>query len=515
MRTRPSLSEAALSARGVALILLFALTLLCLSPHGVEAANSIVGRWEIQGPDMRIVADFKADGSFQQVITTASGREEARGHYEFVWGILKLQSEGTFMIQQIVCRFQDDDTVQLGYPDGQVRTARRIQAEEPAPAARAGRAATTRLAVEPARPEAQTVPPTTPSPPWPTGTNSPSATAQPAKTLFQRVTEPRENAFTVLVPKGWKTEGGIFNVNPLQSNGPGNSLSPKCDFAVKRDDAGTVMLRWLPTWNYADLSLAPSGGYGLFQPGQMYQGMPVQPMLPPRQFLLDTLRKDRPRAGQVQIIAEDPIPEVSQAFAHLAESVNASLRNLGKAPIRFDSLALLVEYTEDGTRYREAFMTTIADNRSGAFLWSNENTIACRAPAAEFETWKPILDTIRTSREANPEWIEAVRKAAGVRAEKALETQQYINRVANEIVQNRRKTYAEIRHEDHLLLTGQEEYKNPFTGKVERGTSQYRYRWENNQGEVFYTDDNAFDPNRTEEYNSKEWRRSEIWDRRK
>ena len=101
------------------------------------------------------------------------------------------------------------------------------------------------------------------------------------------------------------------------------------------------------------------------------------------------------------------------------------------------------------------------------------------------------------------------------RAKGALETQQYINRVSQEIVDNRRRTNAEIRHENWLFLTGQEEYKNPFTGSLERGSSEYRYRWQNNQGEVLYCDENTFDPNRREEYNTKEWKRSEVGDRKK
>lgn len=44
---------------------------------------------------------------------------------------------------------------------------------------------------------------------------------------------------------------------------------------------------------------------------------------------------------------------------------------------------------------------------------------------------------------------------------------------------------------------------------------QYRHRWENNRGEILYTDENGFDPNRTEEFNTKEWKRSEAWDRRR
>lgn len=124
-------------------------------------------------------------------------------------------------------------------------------------------------------------------------------------------------------------------------------------------------------------------------------------------------------------------------------------------------------------------MTVIADNRSGAFQWSNENTVMFRAPAETFEGWKPILDMIRGSQEVNPQWLAAVQRASGERAKRALETQQYINRVANEIVENRRRKNAQMRHEDWLFISGQEEYKNPFTGEIERGSSAYQYRWEN------------------------------------
>ena len=143
-------------------------------------------------------------------------------------------------------------------------------------------------------------------------------------------------------------------------------------------------------------------------------------------------------------------------------------------------------------------------------MWSNEDTVVFRAPVAEFDAWKPVLDLIRSSREMNPQWVAAVNKAVGERTKNALETQRYINKVANEIVENRRRTHAEIRHEQWLFISGQEEYKNPFTGKTELGTSDYRYRWVNNQGDILYTDENSFDPNKYEEYKTREWKRSPV-----
>lgn len=71
---------------------------------------------------------------------------------------------------------------------------------------------------------------------------------------FRRQWEPRQKAFTVLVPVGWQVDGGLFSVDPTQAGGALNSVETKCDFSVKRDGAGTVMARWAPTYNFVDFS---------------------------------------------------------------------------------------------------------------------------------------------------------------------------------------------------------------------------------------------------------------------
>jgi hypothetical protein len=337
-----------------------------------------------------------------------------------------------------------------------------------------------------------------------------AAAASPAPAvMMQRTWEPNERAFSFLLPRGWKAEGGVFNVNPLEVNGPGNSIMPKCDLAVKADPAGRVMLRWLPAWNHADLSLAPTG-WGPFRPGMHYQGMPVRPIVGARQFLLELFRSLRPQAAGAKVVAEDPLPEIASAYARRAEPVNLNLRRMGLAPIGFEALALALDYREAGEAFREVLFTTIADARGGALLWSNEDTLAFRAPAAEFDARKPVLDSIRASRRLNPEWAAAVTRASGECAQSALETQRYIAEVAGQIAENRRRTHAGIRHENWLFLTGQEEYTNPFNGQTEVDTSRYRYRWTDRQGNMLYTDENSFDPNRIQEYNNREWQRTPV-----
>lgn len=47
----------------------------------------------------------------------------------------------------------------------------------------------------------------------------------------------------------------------------------------------------------------------------------------------------------------------------------------------------------------------------------------------------------------------------------------------------------------YLILTEQEEYINPYTNKTEIGTNQWQHRWQNNLGEIIYTDDENYNPN--------------------
>lgn len=45
--------------------------------------------------------------------------------------------------------------------------------------------------------------------------------------IFERFTEQRENAFTILKPSGWIAEGGILRLDPTVMGGPANCIEAK------------------------------------------------------------------------------------------------------------------------------------------------------------------------------------------------------------------------------------------------------------------------------------------------
>jgi hypothetical protein len=339
--------------------------------------------------------------------------------------------------------------------------------------------------------------------------------ASAAVARFQRQWEPRERAYSFLVPTGWTVEGGLFHVDPTQANGTANSIEAKCDLAVKKDAAGTVMFRWLPAWNYCDMTQNPQFNLsaGFFPVGSRYQGMEVRPMPNAAGFLQGLFQTLHPAATDVNVVEIKPIPELVEVFTKMYKAIDDYFRSTGSQPLRYDAGGMTVEYSEGGVRFREGLVTCLMDMRYAAAIWSNQHTLMLRAPADQAKQWKPTLDIIRQSVRLNPEWVAAAMRASNQRAQISLDTQRYIQSIDQQIFEHRSQTNSRINYEDYLVLTSQEEYVNPFTKEVERDTSEYKYRWTTEQGEMIYTDLNNFNPNAQRELSNREWKLTPVRER--
>jgi hypothetical protein len=309
--------------------------------------------------------------------------------------------------------------------------------------------------------------------------------------IFHRVTEPNEQAFTLLIPEGWITEGGIFRVNPTAQGGAGQSIAAKLDFTVKKDRPGTVMLRWLPDVLFFDMSHSPAGQMGLFPPGSNYNGMTVYPLMPAEQFIKQVaFPYAHPSAANVRVLSQKKLPQLARHHLRMARIIQPM--------IDFSYGAALVDfrYTENGQQYEERMLAVVENwGQAGAGMWGNKETFLIRAPLGQLKRWEPILQEIRTSVIVNQRWLSEEIRGQMIRGGIMNQTLQEMQRIEREITAHRQQVNAEITHDFFLTLTGQEEYVNPFTHQVETGTNQWRFRWENEQGDIIYTDQEDYDPN--------------------
>jgi hypothetical protein len=297
---------------------------------------------------------------------------------------------------------------------------------------------------------------------------------------LHRHAEPKEGAFTILLPEGWRLEGGVLRLNP--ASGPMNSVGAKIDCAEKRDAAGTVMMHWLPNISYKDPRLLPG-----FQVGSNYMGMMVLPVMDAQTFLAQfVFPRQRPGAQRVQVVERKPLTQLAQQYQQKA---------MPGLPERFDATVLTVTYDEGGIHYKEQMAAVIEDVEGSTGWWTNHDTLMVRAPAAEFDQFRPLFAAIQNSLRGNPQWVAGENRGAAQRAHNALETQRYLEQQRHQIVENRREANAEKRYEHWLDISGHEDYVNPHTGKVEVDTNEWKNRWESANGDVVLCNDPNYDPN--------------------
>jgi hypothetical protein len=313
----------------------------------------------------------------------------------------------------------------------------------------------------------------------------------PVTVAFQRVAEPKEYAFTMLVPKGWLVEGGIFRVDPNRAGGTLNSIEAKCDIAVKSDPSGTVMLRRFPKINYADGPMIPF----THGPGMNYNGSIVTRMPSVEGYLTWLFRQARPQASDVAVLKKENLPQLADLVRRLSDPLNRSLAQVGMRPPGYYAGLILVEYTEGGRRFKELYYTLLVDGRSSMGFWSNDLTTSMRAPASEADRWKPVLDIVANSVKLNPQWVAGEIKGQGQRAEISRKLMEDIARIDKEIAAHRTRTQQNIQTDQYLTLTGQNDYVNPITGRTERDTSDWKQRWVNPSGEYIYSNDTSYNPN--------------------
>lgn len=343
------------------------------------------------------------------------------------------------------------------------------------------------------------------------GCNSQSDASQTGETggevlVFNRVTEPNERAFSLLVPTGWKTEGGIYRVDPTAAGGAAQSIAAKVDFAVKSDNAGSVMVRWLPDVLFYDASMSPAGQMGMFPPGSNYNGMTVFPKMSATQFIIDiAFPYAHPGAEQVAVVDTRSLPGLAQSYTQRVRQAMPYI------DFTYDAAAVTLNYTDQGKTYTERMIAVVEDwGQLGAGMWGNKETALVRAPTGQLDRNEKTLGAIHGSVTIDRRWLAGELQGQIKRGEIALNTQREVQQIENAIVEHRQKTNAEINNDMFLTLTEQEEYVNPYTNEVEYGSNQWQHRWVSESGEVIYTDNEDYDPNVDINRNRSDFKRTQI-----
>jgi hypothetical protein len=306
--------------------------------------------------------------------------------------------------------------------------------------------------------------------------------------VFERTPEPNEHAFTLLVPRGWLLEGGAFRILDERYGGALNMTECKFDLAVKSDAAGSVMIRWLPEMLCIDTSQAWGN-----PEGAIFNNALVRTKRDPVRFLVEVgIPYAHPAARGVTVKDWKSLPALASLYQASVPKELSYFTTMG-----YYAAVVTVTYEEGGTRFMERLVTVIEDfGPGGGGLWKNRMSMLIRAPEKELAAREAVLAVIQGSGEWSIPWIDGEIRGQMQRQSTVALTQAELQRIDREIADGKRTTQESIQRDMYLTLTGQEDYRNPFTGKMERDTSEWKRRWVNESGGIIYTDDTSYDPNR-------------------
>ncbi len=306
------------------------------------------------------------------------------------------------------------------------------------------------------------------------------------KIILEKIYEPNQKAFTILKPQGWLTEGGLVLWDPITSGGPANCIESKIDFAIKKDETGTVKIHWLPDIYFDDTRGILAAG--MFPQGSNYNGMPVLYKMDASAFLKGHVFPYLHPKLQASSADSRELPEVEKLCYDMD-----LMKELGS---KYSSAVAEFIYTEDGIKYKEVAFCIVQDmGPYTAGMWKNKSTVVVRAPVESFDQWEPLFHEIGQSVVLNPQWVHAELIGQMKRGSTMIKTMEDVARLEQEIQKGHASTNAEINEQAYLNLTDQEDYVNPYTQQVERGSNQWDHRWVDDLGNVIYTNNEVYNPN--------------------
>ena len=315
--------------------------------------------------------------------------------------------------------------------------------------------------------------------------------------LYEDVTE---RAFTVLVPKGWQTQGGIMRIDRSQIRTVVDGCGKKLYFSIY-DPKTQASITYFPTEMYG----TTAGSFA--QPGQVLNGMIQMPqVLTPSAYVQQIVfPQARQQATNVQW-------GQVKSLHGLADAWNRAFHAADPVPPQVVAESIEVAYDRNGTRFAELWTALVTSvTVQNTTIWMPDFTVAAGAPTAIVEEVAPVLKAVITSFRMNPAWMartivnfdactkgvvatqEKIRAVDRQIAKQLRKVQQQIHDIDNEIVANRNKTRSVIQEHEHNTLMGQDKYEDTETGK--RYIIDMGYERNFTDGEnIIQTNDWQFEP---------------------
>jgi len=290
----------------------------------------------------------------------------------------------------------------------------------------------------------------------------PSPAGAPARIDFTRVTEPREQAFTVEFPSGWRSELGVYREG---------ALAPRLEASAVAPGGGATLFlgeRSAGTFTAPTPELAQ---YGLRE-GMVYNPSGVSPMpilryLPGEAFARHWLGM---RLAGATAAAARPRPDLAQRLA--AERYRFG--NVMNGQVHAGEL----EFEHRGQRGRVTVATEVYGSTMGVQQWSLIFLAGYLAAPQQAATAEAALARAVGSAQVNPQWLRIDRYFAKLDHQRVMATLQSLNDLFRQAMAERAESNARNSRAIGDTLSGTYRALDPTTNQVTtvQAGSNFYYR---------------------------------------
>lgn len=307
-------------------------------------------------------------------------------------------------------------------------------------------------------------------------------------------------AVSLLIPSGWKTEGGITWFHDY-------SVLANLLLTVTDPDTG-AQIQFLPLQNFTwmDNPVVP------MQPGTNYMGNIVhQPV------------RDVPELIRV-FYTREALPHLRGAAAGMPEDLKKIAEQVGQAyggAARVVSQKVRYEFERNGKPWQEdVYATIVSTTMQGNTIWSVTSAYSFRAPKSDFDRLAPRMAATVGSARVTQDWFGGYmyvqklfmdRMNQGIRNARAISdtvtrNSEEIRQMFSDSYRKQSESQDRISRQFGEYIRGVETYTNPYESRPVQLPSGYSNAWVNASGEYLLSPQAGFDPNVG---STVEWRRME------
>ncbi|MFN8181373.1 MAG: hypothetical protein U0X34_05890 [Bacteroidia bacterium] len=315
-------------------------------------------------------------------------------------------------------------------------------------------------------------------------------------------------AYSLLVPKGWKTEGGItwrVGHTCMQEVVNNRVHFTSGDGAISIDFFPTRSWEWNddPTMLQAMQNNAASG----------FKRCDYQQPLDAGDYLRNVFLHEIGDPEVVSIKTNETLQPLMEAQARKGTEL---LRAAGVQAVSYRPTAVIADLRyPDGSLGKalcsvnqviSSFPNYLTGGYSAGYQCSSEQRILVRGSKEKMAEAEKILSTMLSSLRINPEWQAAVQQTFSniakveqrenaKRAEITRQANEDISRMRMETWESTQQSQDRIMEESGRVLRGVEQWTDPATGDKLELTAGYNEAWSKSDGTYILSNDPLFDPN--------------------